>query len=115
MAGGSHASGQPRETADHSIHQSLRAMWQLNAQVLSGGQKEANELVRREGLWFKASRFQSGKVIIFRDHEVGRRRNGTVAEFVVVWIDHHHSQSVLRLGLAGFVWGAVVGAQSGPP
>lgn len=30
-----------------------------------------NELVRREGLWFEASRFQYGKVIVLRDHEIG--------------------------------------------
>jgi len=41
---------------------------------------EANELARREGLRSEASRFQRGKMIIFRYHEIGRSRNGTVAE-----------------------------------
>jgi len=64
---------------------------------------EPNELVRREGLWFEASRFQHGKVIVFRDHEIGRRRNGTVAELVVVWINHHHTEAVMRLDLADII------------
>ena len=76
---------------------------QLNAPVLPGGQMEANELVRREGLRPEASRFQRGKVIVFRDHEIGRRRNGTVAELVVVWIGHHHTEAVPRLDLADVV------------
>jgi hypothetical protein len=64
---------------------------------------EANELVRREGVWFEASRFQRGKVIVFRDHEIGRRRNGTIAEFIVVWIGYHYTEAVLRLDLADVV------------
>jgi hypothetical protein len=58
---------------------------------------EANELVRREGLWSETGRFQRGKVIVFRDQEIRRRRNGTVAKLVVVWINHHHAEAVLRL------------------
>ncbi len=42
-------------------------------------------------------------MIVFRDNDIGRRRNGTVAELVVVWIGHHRTKAVMRLDLADVV------------
>jgi hypothetical protein len=61
---------------------------------------EADEFVGGDGLRFVASRLQRGKMKVFRDYEIGLRRNRAAAEFVVVWIGHDQAEAVMGFNLA---------------